>query len=173
MKNDSFIKNWLFGTDFKPSKHYYNFDMFYFENSPNNNSVESEKCQRNKCYSTTNGTFKVHLQIIWAYCNSKNYFSYTIMMSYNYRNGYAILSYLEYPIILVQEIILIICVLHYKQLLNIGSIIGASVYFSVAFAFISGIVPLGMLAFMVVSNSQIKLCRTVLTLKLSCNICVY
>lgn len=73
------------------------------------------------------------------------------MMSYNYRNGYAILSYLEYPIILVQEIILILCVLYYKQLLNIGSVIGAGVYFTLAFSFISGIVPLGMLAFLVVS----------------------
>lgn len=72
------------------------------------------------------------------------------MMSYNYRNGYALLSYLEYPIILVQEIILILCVLHYKQLLNIASLVGAGAYFSVAFAFLSGIVPLGMLAFLVV-----------------------
>lgn len=74
------------------------------------------------------------------------------MMSYNYRNGYAILSYLEYPIILAQEVILIICVLYYKELLNIGSLIGAGVYFMMAFSFISGIIPLGALAFLVVSN---------------------
>lgn len=72
------------------------------------------------------------------------------MMSYNFRNGYALLSYLEYPIILVQEIILIICVLHYKDLLNISSVIGGGVYFMMAFAFISGIIPLGVLAFLVV-----------------------
>lgn len=77
------------------------------------------------------------------------------MMSYNYRNGYAILSYLEYPIILVQEIILIICVLHYKELLNIGSLFGAGVYFIMAFSFIAGIVPLGMLAFLVVSKYEV------------------
>lgn len=72
------------------------------------------------------------------------------MMSYNYRNGYALLSYLEYPIILIQEIILIICVLHYKELLDSKSLVGAGVYFSIAFSFLSGIVPLGILAFLVV-----------------------
>ncbi|XP_076378391.1 uncharacterized protein LOC117222469 isoform X2 [Megalopta genalis] len=31
--------------------------------------------------------------------------SYTVMTSYNYTNGYSVLSYLEYPIILLQEIL--------------------------------------------------------------------
>ncbi|CAG9836791.1 unnamed protein product [Diabrotica balteata] len=75
--------------------------------------------------------------------------SYTIMMSYNYRSGYAILSYLEYPIILIQEIILIVCVLYYKDMLNITSLAGASVYFLTAASFLLGMVPLGLLAFLV------------------------
>ncbi|XP_028134558.1 solute carrier family 66 member 3 [Diabrotica virgifera virgifera] len=75
--------------------------------------------------------------------------SYTIMMSYNYRNGYAILSYLEYPIILVQEIILIVCVLYYKDMLNVSSLAGACVYFLTAASFLLGVVPLGLLAFLV------------------------
>ncbi|KAJ8933881.1 hypothetical protein NQ314_013734 [Rhamnusium bicolor] len=75
--------------------------------------------------------------------------SYTIMMSYNYRNGYAILTYLEYPIILVQELILILCVLHYKNMLNSAGVIGAVIYFSIAASFLSGIAPLGLLAFLV------------------------
>lgn len=78
------------------------------------------------------------------------------MMSYNYRNGYALLSYLEYPIILIQEIVLIFCVLYFKQLLNIASLVGTTFYISIAFAFISGIVPLGMLAFLVVSKYHIN-----------------
>ncbi|KAJ8953181.1 hypothetical protein NQ318_003217 [Aromia moschata] len=61
--------------------------------------------------------------------------SYTIMMSYNYRNGYAILSYLEYPIILFQELILITCVLYYKNMLNFTSLFVAGCYFSIAAAF--------------------------------------
>ncbi|KAG5892897.1 hypothetical protein JTB14_006215 [Gonioctena quinquepunctata] len=80
---------------------------------------------------------------------SMELFSYTTMMSYNYRSGYAILSYLEYPIILLQELILIVCVLHYKDMLNHYSFFAALVYFSMAFSFLSGIAPLGLLAFLV------------------------
>lgn len=75
--------------------------------------------------------------------------SYTIMMSYNFRSGYALLNYLEYPIILVQEIVLIICVLHYKQMLHLTSIIGSIIYLLVAAALLLGIVPLGLLSFLV------------------------
>ncbi|XP_056642044.1 solute carrier family 66 member 3 [Diorhabda sublineata] len=75
--------------------------------------------------------------------------SYTIMMSYNFRSGYALLNYLEYPIILFQEIILIICVLHYKQIINLTSIIGSIIYLLIAAALLLGIVPLGLLSFLV------------------------
>lgn len=75
------------------------------------------------------------------------------MMSYNYRNGYAILSYLEYPIILLQELILVACVLHYKNMMNIGSLFGAGVYFLIAASFLTGIAPLGLLTFLVVGLS--------------------
>lgn len=77
-------------------------------------------------------------------------FSYTIMLSYNFRSGYALLSYLEYPIILLQELILILCVLYYKQLLNFTSLVCAGVYFTIAGSFLIGLVPLGLIAFMVV-----------------------
>lgn len=72
------------------------------------------------------------------------------MMSYNYRNGYAILSYLEYPIILLQELILVVCVLHYKNMVNIVSLIVAGIYFLIAGSFLSGTAPLGLIAFLVV-----------------------
>ncbi|XP_019877115.1 solute carrier family 66 member 3 [Aethina tumida] len=75
--------------------------------------------------------------------------SYTIMMSYNYRNHYALLSYMEYPIILVQELILIFFVLHYKRQINIISLIGMGTYFSFAGGLLFGIVPMGILAFLV------------------------
>lgn len=44
--------------------------------------------------------------------------SYTVTMLYNYVNGYAMLSYLEYPILMVQEYILVYYVLLYKGLLG-------------------------------------------------------
>lgn len=71
-------------------------------------------------------------------------------MSYNFRNGYALLSYMEYPIILIQEIVLIFFVIYYKNMLNIYSLIGAGVYFSTAFGLLVGIIPMGLHAFLVV-----------------------
>ncbi|RZC35419.1 PQ-loop repeat-containing protein 3 [Asbolus verrucosus] len=50
--------------------------------------------------------------------------SYTIMFSYNFRNGYALLSYMEYPIILIQEFFLIFFVIYYKNCLNMYSFMG-------------------------------------------------
>lgn len=73
------------------------------------------------------------------------------MMSYNYRNGYALLSYLEYPIILVQEIILIYFVVHYKGVLNAKSFAGAFLYFAILAGFLMGTFPRELLAFLVVN----------------------
>ncbi|EZA60426.1 hypothetical protein DMN91_010880 [Ooceraea biroi] len=55
--------------------------------------------------------------------------SYTVMTSYNYTNGYSVLSYLEYPIILVQEYILIFLVLKYVNKLNMWSLLCTIMYF--------------------------------------------
>lgn len=44
--------------------------------------------------------------------------SYTVSMLYNYTNDYAILNYLEYPILLLQEYVLVYFVLKYKELLE-------------------------------------------------------
>ncbi|XP_076272632.1 solute carrier family 66 member 3 isoform X1 [Rhynchophorus ferrugineus] len=75
--------------------------------------------------------------------------NYTVMISYNFRNGYALLSYLEYPIILIQEFILIFLVLKYKDFLNIYTLVASMVYFSIAASFLIGVVPLGLLSFLV------------------------
>lgn len=55
--------------------------------------------------------------------------SYTVMTSYNITNGYALLSYLEYPIILVQQYILIFLVLKYLDKINSMTILIAALYF--------------------------------------------
>uniref|UniRef100_A0A336M2G6 CSON010806 protein n=1 Tax=Culicoides sonorensis TaxID=179676 RepID=A0A336M2G6_CULSO len=44
--------------------------------------------------------------------------SYTVSMLYNFVNRYAILNYLEYPILLLQEYVLVYYVLLYKGLLE-------------------------------------------------------
>ncbi|GLV45677.1 uncharacterized protein CBL_02697 [Carabus blaptoides fortunei] len=75
--------------------------------------------------------------------------SYTIMFSYNYRNGYALLSYMEYPIILVQELVLVYLVIYYKGLVGVHSLIGASLYFFMAGGFLLGFLPREALMFLV------------------------
>lgn len=72
------------------------------------------------------------------------------MFSYNYRNGYALLTYMEYPIILIQELILIYFVVYYKGHLGVKSFLGAGVYFVNIAAFLYGIYPREFLAFLVV-----------------------
>ncbi|CAB3388822.1 Hypothetical predicted protein, partial [Cloeon dipterum] len=66
---------------------------------------------------------------------------YTVMTCYNYCNGYSLMSYMEYPIILVQELVLIFLVLKYKNLVNTTSIAGFGVYLAVLAAFGLKIVP--------------------------------
>ncbi|KAG5321039.1 PQLC3 protein, partial [Pseudoatta argentina] len=67
--------------------------------------------------------------------------SYTVMTSYNYTNGYSLLSYLEYPIILVQEYILIFLVLKYLSRINMWSFLYAMIYFALSSCLLLGIIP--------------------------------
>ncbi|XP_018046994.1 PREDICTED: PQ-loop repeat-containing protein 3 [Atta colombica] len=67
--------------------------------------------------------------------------SYTVMTSYNYTNGYSLLSYLEYPIILVQEYILIFFVLKYLSRINMWSFLCTMIYFALSSCLLLGIVP--------------------------------
>ncbi|XP_033223891.1 solute carrier family 66 member 3 isoform X2 [Belonocnema kinseyi] len=67
--------------------------------------------------------------------------SYTLMTSYNFTNGYSLLSYLEYPIILVQEYILILLVLKYLNRVNSQTILISALYFITFSSFLLQIVP--------------------------------
>lgn len=76
-------------------------------------------------------------------------FSYSIMMSYNYCNRYSILSYMEYPILLFQEYILIFLVLKYRRQLNANSYKIAGAYFFALSMFLTNIIPTFILAMLV------------------------
>lgn len=78
-------------------------------------------------------------------------FSYSIMMSYNYCNRYSILSYMEYPILLFQEYILIYLVLKYKGQLDSNAYKFAGAYFFALSLFLTNIIPTFILAMLVVS----------------------
>ncbi|TGZ35400.1 PQ-loop repeat-containing protein 3 [Temnothorax longispinosus] len=83
--------------------------------------------------------------------------SYTVMTSYNYTNGYSLLSYLEYPIILAQEYILIFFVLKYLNRINMWSFLGAIVYFTLSSCLLLGIVPKIVLTLLVVGTTIVVL----------------
>lgn len=78
-------------------------------------------------------------------------FSYTVMMSYNYCNGYSILSYMEYPILLAQNFVLVVLVLKYKRLLSQNAYLIALGYFAVTAMALTKILPTVLLSLMVVS----------------------
>ncbi|KRT84663.1 hypothetical protein AMK59_1997, partial [Oryctes borbonicus] len=67
--------------------------------------------------------------------------SYTIMFSYNFRSGYALLTYMEYPIILIQELVLIVIVVIYNGYMNVYTFMLAQTYFITAACFLTGVIP--------------------------------
>lgn len=77
------------------------------------------------------------------------------MTSYNYTNGYSLLSYLEYPIILVQEYILIFFVLKYLKRINMWSFLGAIIYFVLSSCLLLGFIPKIVLTMLAVGISSI------------------
>uniref|UniRef100_A0A6B2EED3 Solute carrier family 66 member 3 n=1 Tax=Phlebotomus kandelakii TaxID=1109342 RepID=A0A6B2EED3_9DIPT len=68
--------------------------------------------------------------------------SYTVTFSYNFCKGYALMSYLEYPILLLQEYVLIFLVLKYQGLLHQKSLIFAGIYTFFTVLFLSKLLPL-------------------------------
>lgn len=55
--------------------------------------------------------------------------SYTVMMAYNYCSGYSLLSYMEYPVLLLQNYVLLALVLTYKrQLMTRNAATTAGIY---------------------------------------------
>ncbi|KDR13938.1 hypothetical protein L798_12191 [Zootermopsis nevadensis] len=72
--------------------------------------------------------------------------SYTVMTCYNYCNNYSLLSYMEYPIILVQQIILIFLVLKYMGFLGMNSFALFGLYIGITGAFVFGLLPKTILA---------------------------
>lgn len=72
------------------------------------------------------------------------------MTSYNITNGYSLLSYLDYPIILVQQYILIFLVLKYLEKINFITILISALYFATFTFFVLEILPKSLLTSFVV-----------------------
>lgn len=81
-------------------------------------------------------------------------FSYTTMMSYNYYSRYAILSYLEYPMLLIQEYVLVFLVLKYNEMLNQRTYIIAGAYFFIFCLILVRFMPSFLFTMLVVSRGR-------------------
>ncbi|XP_054732975.1 solute carrier family 66 member 3 [Anastrepha obliqua] len=76
-------------------------------------------------------------------------FSYTVMISYNYTSGYEFLSYMEYPILLLQEYALIYYTFLYQNLLGKRTQLVTVLYTIVASLIYFKLFPLAILTFLV------------------------
>ncbi|XP_030375186.1 solute carrier family 66 member 3 [Scaptodrosophila lebanonensis] len=76
-------------------------------------------------------------------------FSYTVMISYNYSSGYDFLSYMEYPVLLLQEYALIYYAFKYQDLLGIRTQIVAVLYMIIATLIYLKLFPIIILTFLV------------------------
>lgn len=83
-------------------------------------------------------------------------FSYTVMMSYNYSNDYTFLSYMEYPILLLQEYVLIYFVFKYQDILGRKTQIIAGLYVIICTLIYLKIFPIMILTFLVVSSYKFR-----------------
>ncbi|EDV50895.1 PQ-loop repeat-containing protein 3 [Drosophila erecta] len=76
-------------------------------------------------------------------------FSYTVMLSYNYTSGYDFLSYMEYPVLLLQEYALIYYAFKYQDLLGKRTQVVAILYSIVATLIYLKLFPIIILTFLV------------------------
>ncbi|XP_063239519.1 solute carrier family 66 member 3 [Bacillus rossius redtenbacheri] len=72
--------------------------------------------------------------------------SYTVMTCYNYTNGYALLTYMEYPVIISQQAVLILLVSRHSGLLGGRCAVLCALYLAVTCCFLSGVLPKAVLA---------------------------
>lgn len=83
--------------------------------------------------------------------------SYTITTCYNFTNGYRMMNYFEYIILLVQNYALIVIVLMYRKQLNQKFLMYAGIYALVASLFAMSILPKGILTLLIVSTLNLNI----------------
>lgn len=79
-------------------------------------------------------------------------FSFTIMTMYNYTSNYSVMTYLEYPIILVQVYVMLYYVLKYKCMLDMTIVpLLTATYFASIAGVLLEILPKTVVSYLVVS----------------------
>ncbi|XP_050559969.1 solute carrier family 66 member 3 [Spodoptera frugiperda] len=77
-------------------------------------------------------------------------FGFSIMTLYNFTNNYGIMTYLEYPIILLQVYVMFYYVLKFKKMLASSAVpLTTLAYFSAVVGFVTGALPKGILGYLV------------------------
>lgn len=69
------------------------------------------------------------------------FYSFTIGLCYSVSGGYALSSYLEYPFLVVQDLLLLSLVLHYSRRASLTWLAAFGVYASVVYALAFGMLP--------------------------------
>lgn len=75
---------------------------------------------------------------------------------YNFCFGYSLLSYLEYPLLLVQQTILLYFVLKFNQLISIEIVLFGLLLAIMVLMFMAEMLPRVILAFLIVSREKIS-----------------
>ncbi|XP_022832763.1 PQ-loop repeat-containing protein 3 [Spodoptera litura] len=77
-------------------------------------------------------------------------FGFSIMTLYNFTNNYGIMTYLEYPIILLQVYVMFYYVLKFKKMLASSAVpLSTLAYFSAVIGFVTGALPKALLGYLV------------------------
>lgn len=82
--------------------------------------------------------------------------SYTVSMLYNFTNGYRLMNYLEYVVLIVQDYMLVAIVLYYRKSITRKAIGITTVYFIIMTLFGASILPKSLLTFCIVSWLQLQ-----------------
>lgn len=77
--------------------------------------------------------------------------SYSVSTLYNFTNGYRLMNYFEYVILIIQDYILIVIVLFYRQQITTKTIAVFISYALVVALYAGEILPKSMLTFCIVS----------------------
>ena len=79
------------------------------------------------------------------------FFRYTIMMSYFIQAKYPLESYLEYPLLVIQDFTILIMALSYQKKMGISFLVICGLYSGLSSAIITNFFSKSMISFFVVS----------------------
>lgn len=81
--------------------------------------------------------------------------SYSVSMLYNFTNGYRLMNYLEYVVLIVQDYMLVAIVLYYRKSITQKAIGITVIYFIVVTLFGASILPKSLLTLLIVSIAKL------------------